>query len=141
MTEKRRIQVREVMTSAMDTVDGMRSIREALAIMHEKELQCLLVQKRHPDDEYGLLLLTDIARQVLARDRAPERVNVYEVMVKPLIAVSPSMDIRYCARLFERFDLSRAPVIENGQVFGVVSMTDLVLRGLCALEGITGGGG
>jgi CBS domain-containing protein len=41
------------------------------------------------------------------------------------------MDIRYCARLFDRFDLSRAPVIENGELLGVVSFTDLVLRGLC----------
>ena len=136
MSEKPRIQVREVMTPAIETVDGMLSIREALAIMQEKNLKCLLVKKRYPDDEYGLLLLSDIARQVLAKDRAPERVNVYEVMVKPLIAVSPGMDIRYCARLFERFELSRAPVIENGQMIGVVSMSDLVLRGLCALEGI-----
>lgn len=137
MTKKRRIQVREVMTSAIETVDGMLSIREALALMQNKGLKCLLVQKRHADDEYGLLLLSDIARQVLAKDRAPARVNVYEVMAKPLIAVDPGMDIRYCARLFDRFELSRAPVIENGEVLGVVSLTDLVLRGLCSLEGIT----
>jgi CBS domain-containing protein len=50
--------------------------------------------------------------------------------VKPVLAVDPVMDIRYCARLFTRFDLSRAPVVDNGRVVGFVSFTDLVLRGL-----------
>jgi CBS domain-containing protein len=40
------------------------------------------------------------------------------------------MDIRYCARMFEQFGLSRAPVIENGKVIGIVSFTDIVPKGL-----------
>jgi CBS domain-containing protein len=134
MNERKRIRVRDVMTPNVVTVEGMLSIREALNIMQARGLKCLLVQKRHPEDEYGLLLLSDIARQVLAKDRAPQRVNVYEIMAKPLISVDPGMDIRYCARLFDRFDISRAPVVENGEVVGVVSLTDLVLRGLCVSE-------
>jgi len=51
-------------------------------------------------------------------------------MAKPVITVDPEMDIRYCARLFERFELTRAPVVENGKVVGIASFTDLVLRGL-----------
>ena len=52
-------------------------------------------------------------------------------MAKPVISVDPDMDIRYCARLFERFHLSRAPVIQEGKVIGIVSFTDMVLKGLC----------
>jgi CBS domain-containing protein len=51
-------------------------------------------------------------------------------MSKPVITVSPDMDIRYCARLFSRFNLTRAPVIENGDVIGLVSFTDMVVKGL-----------
>jgi len=94
------------------------------------ENKTLIVQKRHADDEIGMVLISDIARQVLARDRAPERVNVYEIMAKPVISVSPDMDIRYCARLFTRFELTRAPVVEDGEVVGIVSMTDLVIKGM-----------
>lgn len=126
------IRVRDVMKTRFDIIDGMATVREALQQMKYTETKCLIVEKRHEDDEYGILLISDIARKVLAKDRAPERVNVYEVMAKPVVAVDPQMDIRYCARLFTRFDLSRAPVIENGKVIGIVSLTDMVLRGLCA---------
>lgn len=125
------VRVREVMKTRFDLVDGMTTVAEALRTMQHVETKALIVKKRHDDDEYGMVLISDIARQVLARDRAPERVNVYEIMTKPVIAVDPDMDIRYCARLFERFDLSRAPVVENGEVIGIVSVTDMVLRGLC----------
>jgi len=90
----------------------------------------LIIDKRHDDDEYGIVLLSDIARDVLSADRAPERVNVYEVMSKPAVGVDPEMDIRYCARLFQRLGFSYAPVIDNGKVLGIVGYTDLVLQGL-----------
>lgn len=131
MIERNIVRVRDVMNTCFETIDGMATVSEALALMCKIETECLIVSKRHDDDEYGMLLVSDIARHVLGQDRAPERVNVYEVTAKPVIAVDPQMDIRYCARLFTRFDLSRAPVIENGKVVGVVSFTNLVFGGLC----------
>jgi signal-transduction protein with cAMP-binding, CBS, and nucleotidyltransferase domain len=124
------VRIREVMKTQFDLVDGMATVQEALRTMKHVETKCLIVDKRHEDDEYGMLLLSDVARHVLGKDRAPERVNVYEIMTKPVISVDPGMDIRYCARLFDRFQLTRAPVLENGRVIGIVSLTDLVLRGL-----------
>jgi CBS domain-containing protein len=98
--------------------------------MKHVETKSLIVNKRDDDDEYGMVLISDIAKLVLAKDRSPDRVNVYEIMTKPLLTVDPDMDIRYCARYFEHFDLSRAPVVENRQVIGIISFTDMVLKGL-----------
>lgn len=131
MSKREIVRVREVMKPDFDTVDGMTTVAEALRAMKHVEQKALIVSKRHEDDEFGMVLISDVARHVLAKDRSPERVNVYEIMAKPVVSVDPDMDIRYCARLFERFDLSRAPVIENGQVIGIVSFTDMVLKGLC----------
>ena len=124
------VRVRQVMKTDFDTVDGMATVYDALKSMRHIETKCLIVNKRHDDDEYGVLLLSDVARKVIGENRSPERVNVYEVMAKPVITVDPEMNIRYCARLFDRFELSRAPVVEHGKVVGIVSFTDMVLRGL-----------
>jgi Mg/Co/Ni transporter MgtE len=51
-------------------------------------------------------------------------------MNKPLIGVDPAMDIRYCARLFERYRLNRAAVIEDRDVIGIVSYADIVIKGM-----------
>jgi len=130
MNEKTVMRVRDVMKHNFDMIDGKMTVRDALNTMKHVETKCLLVDKRNQDDEYGMVLISDIAKQVLAKDRAPERVNIYEIMTKPVMSVDPDMDIRYCARMFERFGLSRAPVVENDKVIGIVSFTDMVLKGV-----------
>lgn len=134
MTQKKIVHVRDVMKSKVDIVDGKMTVMDALEKMKHVDTKSLIVRKRNENDEYGMVLISDIAKHVLAKDRSPDRVNIFEIMSKPVISVSPDMDIRYCARLFERFGLARAPVIENGEVVGIVSFTDMVLKGLVEFE-------
>ena len=134
MSEDAILRVRDVMKSNFDLVDGRMTIMEALKKMKHVDTKCLIVDKRHEDDEYGMLLLSDVAKKVLGMDRSPDRINVYEIMSKPVLSVDPGMDIRYCARYFERFGLSRAPVVDKGKVVGIVSYTDMVLKGLVKFD-------
>ncbi len=137
MNQKSRISVRDVMKTTFHTIDGLATIHDALKLIKSERTSVLVVNKRDQHDEFGILLVSDIARHVLARDRSPKRVNVYEVMAKPAIYVSPEMDIRYCSRLFARYDLVRALVVEESEVIGTVSPNSLVLDGLAELEGIS----
>lgn len=129
-TERKIIRARDVMKLEFDMIDGRVTVMEALRTMRHVETKSLIVDKRHDDDEFGMVLISDIAREVLGKDRSPDRVNVYEIMSKPLLPVDPDMDIRYCARYFEKFGLSRAPVVEHRKVIGIISFTDMVLKGL-----------
>lgn len=135
-SDKKITRVRDVMKAEFDLVDGKLTVMHALRTMKHVETKTLIVDKRHDDDEYGILLISDIAKKVLAKDRSPERTNVYEIMSKPLLPIDPNMDIRYCARFLERFGLSRAPVVENGKVIGIVSFTDMVLHGLVDFDDV-----
>ncbi|MEW5008153.1 MAG: CBS domain-containing protein [Cycloclasticus sp.] len=135
MNDNTIITVRDIMKTDFHMIDGKCTILEAVREMKKHQTSLLFVNKFHKNDEYGVINAGIIARSVLAKDRAPERINVYEVNEKPLISVSPEMDIRYCSRLFARYDLMRAPVMENGQIIGVVSPIQLVLDGLCELSG------
>ncbi len=133
MSELADVRVRDVMRKEFDLVDGMLTVKEALLGMRYPDTRCLLVDKRHSDDEYGIVLIADIAKQVLAADRSAERVNLYEIMSKPVFSVPAEMNLKYCARLMQRFGLTLAPVIEAGKVSGVVSYHDLVMTGLMTL--------
>jgi CBS domain-containing protein len=130
MITKQTVRVKDVMRTKFKVIDGMTTITEALKSMKEQETKILIVDKRHEDDEYSVVTISDIAHHVLARDKSPDRVNVYEIMTKPAVCVEAKMDIRYCARLFENLGLSRVPVKDNGKLVGVVSLTSLVLQGI-----------
>ncbi len=134
MSERKWARVKEIMRSPAVEVDGSINILEAMKIMKRTGTTTLIVKKRDEHDELGILLFSDIASKVIAEDRAPERVNVYEIMAKPVVSVPPDMDIRYCSRLFVNLDINHAPVIENGKMLGIISTYLIVLAGLPDLD-------
>lgn len=135
MSKRMILQVRDVMKHEYDLVEGVATVRQALEMMKHVETKCLIVNKRDEHDEYGIVVIADIARNVLAKDRSPDRVSIYEVMTKPAVTVHPDMNIKYASSLFGRLGLSRAPVVDHdGTVIGIVSYTDMVMKGLMKLS-------
>jgi predicted transcriptional regulator len=134
MKKSKWVPVKNVMRTNVAFVDGRLSVLEALRTMKKEKVTSLIVNRRFDTDEYGMLLFSDIAEQVIAENRAPDRVHVFEIMSKPVISVRPDMDIRYCARLFSRFGISHAPVMEDDKVIGMVSYYLLVLEGMIDLD-------
>lgn len=128
MSEKRTIRVGDVMGSKLYTIDRLATVAEAMALMKEYEVSSLAVDRRDDDDEFGLLVVADIAREVIAQNRAAERVNVYEIMSKPVLTLPSAMLARYAVRLLVRFELSRAVVVDyERHPLGMVTLRDLVL--------------
>ena len=134
MNTSERISVRKAMRTDVTFIDGRKNVLDALRAMRDGECTSLVVEKRSDHDEFGILTLSNIAQQVIAKDRAPERVHVFEIMTKPVISVHPEMDIRYCARLFQQFGIRRAPVVEGNKVVGMISYYHLVLEALPELD-------
>ncbi|QIA62745.1 CBS domain-containing protein [Vibrio astriarenae] len=130
MLEGRKIRVSDVMANTYVMIDGLATVQDGINLARKHQVKALIVQKRHDDDEYGIVLMNDIAKKVLASNRSPQRTNIYEIMTKPALSVSPGMNVKYCARLFERFGISRAPVIEGQQVVGMVSYNNIVINGM-----------
>lgn len=122
------VQVKDAMDkNNYQFADGMMTVTEGIKLAREHGVNTLIINKRHEHDEYGLVMLADIAKHVIAKDRSPDRVNLYEIMAKPLLTVPAAMDVRYCARLFERFSIHLAPVIEDNEIVGMVDYINMVL--------------
>lgn len=128
MTETDDIKVGAVMVPKPVVVDGLATVSDAIALMQKHQVSSLVIDRRHAGDEYGLLVVTDIASKVIGEDRAPERTNVYEIMSKPVLSVDIDMGLKYAVRLLDRFGVSRALVMEQGTLAGLVTMRDMVVR-------------
>lgn len=130
------VRVGDVMTPEVRTIGRLATVADAIVAMREAGLSSLVVERRDADDEYGLIVITDIAREIIAKDRAVERINVYEVMTKPVITLPVDMQARYAVRLLVRFNLSRALVVDETRApVGIVTLRDLVLRHAVAHDG------
>ena len=129
MNEQPYIKVSDVMVPEVQTVSSMATVREATEAMAKCGVSSLVVERRDSHDEFGLLVVSDIAAQVVAKNRAAERVNVYEIMSKPVLSLPPDMNIKYAVRLLVRFSVSRALVMNaERHPVGIVTLRDMVLR-------------
>lgn len=122
------IQAKDVMRRNVVAIDGIATVREAIAKMQSENSTVLIVNKRDPNDVWGIVTVSDLVREVIAQGRSPDDTNVYEIMTKPAITVPPDMDIRYVARLLHRVGMRRAPVEAQGKLLGMISLSDIVLR-------------
>ena len=121
--------VSQAMTASVHTIDATATVKDAIQVMRAHNVSSLAVERRDAHDEFGLLEIVDIAREVIAVNRAAERVNVYEVMSKPVVTLPADMSIKYAVRLLVRFELSRALVVDaEREPVGIVTLRDMVLR-------------
>ena len=128
--------VGDVMRPSPRVIDGLATVEKAIERMRGENVSSLVVDRRHEGDEYGLVVVADIAEKIIGGNLSPARVNVYEIMSKPVLTVSADMDIKYAIRLLSRFGLSRALVIEDGALAGIVTARDMVFSFLA----VPGGG-
>ena len=135
MSERKHIQVREVMTDMPVPVDGLATVREALNRMREANVRSVVVERRRSGDEYGIVVVSDIANKVLARNRSLDRTNVYEIMSNPVLTVDASMEIKYAIRLLSKFGLSRSLVVDHNEAIGFVTLRDMVFRYTDIMDG------
>ena len=128
MTEDVPIRVRDLMATELHAIDGLATVAEAMELMERHQVDSLVVNRRNEHDELGVLTVGDIARGVIADNRSPQRVNVYEIMSKPLLTVPDDMLAKYAVRLLVRFRLSRAVVVDRRRnAIGKVTLRDLIM--------------
>ena len=129
MSDETVVTIKDVMTPEVHTIERMATVREAVRKMRDTKISSIIIERRDESDEYGLVTVTDIAAEVIGKGRSPDRVNVYEIMTKPIMALPVEMQVRYAVRMLTRFKLARALVIDQERnPLGIVTLRDMVLR-------------
>jgi signal-transduction protein with cAMP-binding, CBS, and nucleotidyltransferase domain len=122
------IRVQDVMHKDVLSIDGMASAKEAAAMMRESGVSELLVSKRDDDDAWGIVTVMDIIKGIIVAERDAETVFVYEIMTKPVITLPAKMDIRHAVRLLDRVGIRRAPVDDQGEIVGMVTLFSVMMN-------------
>jgi CBS domain-containing protein len=121
------VKVADVMQTSLHIINGLASVRDAINEMSRLEVSSLVIERRHTSDEYGLLTVRDIAREVVAKNRSASRTSVYEIMTKPALTLSAEMNVKYAIRQLSQFEISRALVTRDDELVGLVSQRDMVI--------------
>jgi signal-transduction protein with cAMP-binding, CBS, and nucleotidyltransferase domain len=128
MTAKTPTRIIDVMTPNPTLIDGLSTVRQALNTMKDASMSSLVIDRRDDDDEYGLITVRDIAEKVIGQNRSLDRASVYEIMTKPVLTLEGRMQLHYAVRLLTRLGTSRALVMDNGKLKGIVTLRDITLR-------------
>jgi len=99
-------------------------VLEAVKRMVDANVGSLLVTK--DGDVAGIVSERDYLRRVAAEGPTGDEVTVGEIMSSPLIVVSPETTIDECMALMTDRRIRHVPVVEGGEVVGIVSIGDVV---------------
>lgn len=127
------------------TVGPHESLRRAAQLMSEHRVAHLLVTDPECDRPLGVVSTIDVARVLAGGVEAPGEsgaMRVDQLMSKPVVSVPPDMPLKEVAALLAEHRISGVPVVRHGEVLGVVSEEDFLLKergpAAFAVEGLIG---
>ena len=107
-------------------ISPMATVREALKLMKEHSVRSVIVDKTKPDSAYGLVTFKNILQSIVAEDGDIDLLNVYDIAATPAISVSSKLNVKYAARMMVQSSIKRLLVIDNNELYGILTMTDII---------------
>ena len=121
---------KDIASNKLFYIDGLASIREAIRLMKEKEVQTLIIKKRNIADANGIVTVNDIIKGVIIPKKTIDEVSVYEVMTKPVFSIPAQLNVKYVPKLMHNYDIKIAPVEENGEYVGMIDYSQFLFKEL-----------
>jgi CBS domain-containing protein len=119
------VRIRDVMTESVVTATPETSVREVAETMRERNVgSVVLVENGQP---VGFVTDRDLAVSVLADGRDPSD-RACDHASAPVVTAAPDMDITEAAELMVEHGIRRLPVLEGGELIGIVTLDDLAVR-------------
>lgn len=127
--------VSEVMVKDnLTIISPMAPVRDALMMMRTTRVKSLIVDKIRPSDAYGLLTYKNILYSIISSDGDIDLLRVYDICSKPAIQVSKQLDLKYASQLMVKNNVKRLLVVDNNELEGILTMTDILTLFLKTIE-------
>jgi CBS domain-containing protein len=127
--------VRDIMTKNVVTIEVNRTALEAAKIMAEKGISSLIVL--NDQDPIGIVTERDFVKKICIKELNVSRVKVNEVMSKIRTFADPEIPIEVAVQRMVNHKIRRLPIMEDGKVVGIITVTDLAkyLRTILLIDG------
>ena len=116
------------MSTRVFTIRSSAKVTQAIALMQTHGLRSLIVERAVQGGAYGILTERDVVYKVVAKSADPLHVMVGEIMSSPCLTLDPAMSLFEAALRFESAAIQQAPVVEDGRLLGIVSVTDIIMK-------------
>jgi len=117
------VYVKDIMIKQVMAIDQNKTVRHAGELMKKARRGCLIVTKK--GRPIGIISDSDIIKRIVAKNILPEKVKVKDAMSKPLVTIQPEEEILIAVRKMKRSNIHRLPVISNGRLVGILSLSDI----------------
>ena len=118
------LKVEDVMVEDIISVSENATVKEAAELMNQHEIGCLVVVK--DKKPVGIVTETDMVKRVILKPIDPEKTKVRKIMSRPLVVVSPQMNLEEASKIMRKRKIKKLPVIKKGRLVGLITMTDIV---------------
>ena len=115
--------VSDIMKKKVISIDETKTIKEAASLMNEAKIGSIIITK--DDIPVGILTERDFVTKI-AVEEIPLSVSLSQVMIKPLLVVTPNQTVWEAAEIMKNMQVHRLAVQEGSKIIGMVSTTDLV---------------
>ena len=128
--------VQDIMTKDVVAVDENMTALDAARLMTEKGISSLIIEKDHVP--VGIISERDFVKKICLKDMQPSTINVGSIMSKIQTYASPDTPVDVAVQRMVNHKIRRLPVISDGKVIGIITVTDLAkhLRTILLIEGI-----
>jgi len=115
--------VKDVMSSPVLTIDVKKNARDAGRLMRKHRKGFLVVTER--GKPAGVLSESDLIEEIVNKNVKADKIKLQDMMHEPIIAVDPEDHMLTASRKMKENNIHRLPVVSNGKLLGVVSLTDI----------------
>ena len=128
--------VQDIMTKDVVAVDENMTALDAARLMTEKGISSLIIEKDHAP--VGIISERDFVKKICLKDMLPSTIHVGSIMSKIQTYASPDTPVDVAVQRMVNHKIRRLPVISDGKVIGIITVTDLAkhLRTILLIEGI-----
>ncbi len=118
------MKIKEIMRRVR-TISPDSTIKEAACLMNQNKIGCLVVSDKN-NDLKGIITERDILQKVTAIDKLPSKMAVKQIMSKEIITIESGALLDDAVYLMMKNKIKKLPVIENDELVGIITATDIV---------------